>query len=102
MPIMRNTVSVDIYDTPMRALVDTGASFLCITSSLVTRLGIDKSSIQSTNATDAVAVEGKVHRSLGVLSLPICFDGFVFTHDFQVFDKIHQPLFLKLRSFKSK
>lgn len=96
MPIMKNTVSVDIYDTPTRALVDTGASISCITSSLVTRLGIDKSSIQSTNATDAVAVGGEVHRSLGVLSLPISFDGFVFTHDFQVYDKFHQPLILGL------
>uniref|UniRef100_A0A8W8N0V7 Chromo domain-containing protein n=1 Tax=Magallana gigas TaxID=29159 RepID=A0A8W8N0V7_MAGGI len=58
--------------------------------------GIDKSSIQSTNATDAVAVGGEVHRSLGVLSLPISFDGFVFTHDFQVYDKFHQPLILGL------
>lgn len=44
-----------------------------------------------------VAVGGEVHRSLDVLSLPLSFEGFVFTQDFQVFDKFHQPFYFGLR-----
>ena len=40
MPILRNTVSVEIYGNPIRALVDTGASILCVDASVLTRLGI--------------------------------------------------------------
>lgn len=50
------------------------------------------------NAADAVGVSGEVHRSLGVLFLPVSFECFVFTQDFQVHDTFHQFYFV-LRFF---
>ena len=48
------------------------------------------------NATDAVAVGGENHCSLGTLSLPVTFDNCVISHSFQVFEKFQHPVILGL------
>ncbi|KAK3084156.1 hypothetical protein FSP39_009188 [Pinctada imbricata] len=101
MPIMKNTVSTEIYGHAIRALVDTGATISCVALSLLSKLGIDRSLLRSIDATDAVAVGGEKHCSLGALSLPISFSGFVINHSFQVYEHFHQPLILGLDFLKA-
>lgn len=96
MPIMKNTVSIEIYGHPIRALVDTGASISCVAASVLARLGIDRNELQSMDATDAVAVGGEKHHSLGALSLPVSFENCIISHTFQVFKKIQHPIILGL------
>lgn len=81
-------------ETP--ALVDTDASISCVAASVLTRLGIDRSKLQSMNATGAVAVGGVKHCSLGTLSLPVTFDNCIISHSFQVFEKFKHPVILGL------
>lgn len=96
MPVMKNTVSVEIHGSPIQALVDTGATISSVTSFIITKLGIDSSKLQSIGVAEAVAVGGERHCSLGVVSLPVSFAGVSFVHNFQVFEKFHQPLIIGL------
>lgn len=54
MPIMKNTVSIEIYGHLIRALVDTDASISYVAGSVLARLGIDRNELQSIGATVAV------------------------------------------------
>jgi len=101
MPVDRNTVNVEIYGFPMRALVDKEATVSCVAASILPKLGIDTDQVQSTNATNAVAVGGEEHRSLGALSLPVSFGSLILKHKLQVFEIFHQPLILGLDFLKS-
>lgn len=96
MPIMKNTVSIEIYGHPIRALVDTGASISCVAASVLTRLGIHRNELQSMDETDAVAVGGEKHHSLGAFSLPVSFENCIISHTFQVFEKFQHPIILGL------
>lgn len=96
MPIMKNTVSIEIYGHPIRALVDTGASISCVAASVLARLGIDRNELQSMGATDAVAVGGEKHHSLGALSLPVSFENITISHTFEVYEKFQHPVILGL------
>lgn len=100
-PVMKNTVSVEIHGFPIQALVDTGATISCVASSIITKLGIDSSKLQSIGVAEAVAVGGERHCSLGVVSLPVSFAGVSFVHNFQVFEKFHQPLIIGLDFLKT-
>lgn len=93
---MKNTVSIEIYGHPIRALVDTGASISCVAASVLARLGIDRNELQSMGATDAVAVGGEKHHSLGALSLPVSFENITIPHTFQVYEKFQHPVILGL------
>ena len=85
MPVERNTVNVEVYGTPIKALVDTGATISCVAASLLTKFDKERCQIISTTATDAVAVGGERHCSLGVVSLPVSFGGPIIDQNFQVF-----------------
>ncbi|KAK3088363.1 hypothetical protein FSP39_018216 [Pinctada imbricata] len=94
MPTVKNMVIADVYGKPIRALVDTGASLSCIAASLLTKLGINREMLQSTDTQEAFAVGGERHCCLGVLSLPISLNGMIFPFDFKVFENFCQPLIL--------
>ena len=96
MPLVKNTVSVEIYGHPIKALVDTGATMSCIALSVLSKLGVDRDKLRPLDATDAVGVGGENHCSLGAVSLPISFNGIIFSQEFQVFEKFHQPVILGL------
>lgn len=59
MSIVKNTVSIEIYGHPIRALVDTVAIISCVVVSVhvLARLGIEKNELQVMGANEAVAVD---------------------------------------------
>lgn len=57
MSIVKNTVSIEIYGHPMRALVDTVAIICCVVASVLARLGIEKNELQVMGENEAVAVD---------------------------------------------
>lgn len=85
-----------IYRRHFRALVDTGASISCISAQLLTKLGITRGQLNTSNIKDAVAVGGERHASLGAITLPVSFNGPIINHKFHVFQSFHQPLILGL------
>lgn len=93
-PIDKNTVSVDIFGTPVRALIDTGASISCIAQPLLDRLRVYLSLLQKCDTVSVFVAGGENHCSLGSISLPISFGDHVITPDFHLFEKFHQPLIL--------
>lgn len=57
MSIVKNTVSIEIYGHPIRALVDTVAIISCVVASVLARLGIEKNELQVMGENEAVAVD---------------------------------------------
>lgn len=78
-----------IYRRHFRALVDTGASISCISAQLLTKLGITRGQLNTSNIKDAVAVGGERHASLGAITLPVSFNGPIINHKFHVFQSFH-------------
>ena len=86
-----NRVFVDILETRISALVDTGATVSCVSADIVNKLGF---SVDEADIEHIVGISGKGLVVRGKVVLPLNFKGTILKYEFLVIDGIKYPLLL--------
>lgn len=91
----RNFVEAQLQNTPIKCLVDSGASISCISQHQLQRLQ-HYADIQESSITSAVGVCGEVHPVLGEVMLEVTFGHITVKQKFRVFETLHSKVIFGL------
>ena len=91
----RNFVEAKLQNTPIKCLVDSGASISCISQHQLQQLQYN-GEIQDSSITSAVGVCGEVHPVLGEIMLEVTFGHITVKQKFRVFETLHSKVIFGL------
>lgn len=91
----RNFVEAKLQNTPIKCLVDSGASISCISQHQLQQLQYN-GEIQESSITSAVGVCGEVHPVLGEIMLEVTFGHITVKQKFRVFETLHSKVIFGL------
>ncbi|CAG2252792.1 unnamed protein product [Mytilus edulis] len=91
----RNFVEIGLEDHQVRCLVDSGASFSCISQHQLYRLNTT-TAIQRSTINSAIGVCGEVHAIIGEIVLQLSFGQYKINQKFRIFETLHAKAILGL------
>ncbi|KAK3084626.1 hypothetical protein FSP39_016530 [Pinctada imbricata] len=92
----KNLVLVKVGNLHVFSLVDSGASFSCISLSCLKDIDYNIQIVNNSTCQNAVGVCGEIHRVLGTVDLNVSFNGIKIPHRFHVFERLHNKIILGL------
>ena len=99
-PFHKNTILVSVGGRKTQALVDTGASISCVSTSFLNKTSFQNSKLSKCNLQEIVGVGGEKHKIIGQIEIPLLLSGAKIAYQFYVLDTLHHSLILGMDFLK--